>query len=137
MEAILFPDAASVVIDALLDVLPGDGYDAGVYGEIPNPRPSEFVVVERLGGPRAHFVQDQAQLAVDCWSTDDQAAHDFAQVVRARIHEMQGRDYNGGAVGRIDELSGPFRNPDPDSAQDRYSFQLYVPVRGQALDAGS
>lgn len=138
MEAIVFPDAATITIDHLVEVLPFDGYtDATVHGEIPNPRPDEFIVVERIGGPRQTLVSDAAHLAVDCWSTDDVAAHDIAQIVRARILSMRGEVIGGYAVGRIDEMSGPYRNPDPDSAQPRYSFQVTVPVRGESLDAGS
>ena len=137
-DPVIFPDTAVVVIDELLNVLPDDGYtDIGVYSSVPNPRPTEFVTVERVGGPRANIAQDSAHLAVDCWSTSDRDAHDLAQIVRARIHAMQGTSNEGGTVGRIDELSGPSSNPDPASSQDRYSFQVVVAVRGFTLDSGS
>jgi hypothetical protein len=136
-DPVLFPDSAAVVIDGLLNTLPDDGYDIDVFSSVPNPRPTEFVVVERVGGPRANIAQDSAHLAVDCWSTSDRDAHDLAQIVRARINAMRGTMSEGGAVGRVDELSGPSRNPDPASSQDRYSFQVVVAVRGATLDTGS
>lgn len=136
-DPVLFPDSTTVVIDGLLNTLPDDGYDVGVYSSVPNPRPDEFVVVERVGGPRANIAQDSAHLAVDCWSTSDRDAHDLAQIVRARINAMQATMTEAGAVGRVDELSGPSRNPDPVSTQERYSFQVTVAVRGATLDTGS
>lgn len=136
-DPVLFPDSALTVIDGLLDVLPDDGYDIGVYETVPNPRPDEFVTVERVGGPRANIAQDSAHLAIDCWSTSDSAAHDLAQVVRAHIIAMKGSVVDGNAVGRVDELSGPSSNPDPASSQPRYSFQVTVAVRGATLAAGS
>ncbi len=136
-DPVLFPDTTEVVINGLVDVLPDDGYDIGLYSTVPNPRPAEFVVIERVGGPRANIAQDSAHLAVDCWSTSDVDAHNLAQIVRARIAAMQGTVIDDQAVGRVDELSGPSRNPDPVSSQDRYSFQVAVAVRGSTLDTGS
>jgi hypothetical protein len=137
VDPILFPDTVTIVIDRLLNTLPDEGFDVGVYSSVPNPRPASFVVVERLGGPRQNIVADNAHLAVDCWNSNDRDAHDLAQMCRALIHAMQGVSFEGGDVGRIDELSGPYRNPDPDSAQDRYSFQVTVAVRGTTLASGS
>lgn len=137
-DPVLFTDTAAVVMQGLLDVLPDDGYaNVGLFSSVPNPRPSEFVVIERVGGPRANVAQDSAHLAVDCWSSSDVAAHDLAQVVRARIIAMRGTVIDSQAVGRVDELSGPSSNPDPESSQDRYSFQVVVAVRGSTLNTAS
>jgi acetylornithine deacetylase/succinyl-diaminopimelate desuccinylase-like protein len=137
MDPILFADTTTIIIDRLSNTLGGEGFADDVYSSIPNPRPAEFVVVERLGGPRQNIVADNAHIAVDCWAATDREAHDLAQMCRAFIHAMQGLAFEGGTVGRIDELSGPYRNPDPDSGQDRYSFQVTVAVRGQTLATGS
>ena len=136
-DPVLFPDTTDVLIEGLADVLPADGYDIPLVSTIPNPRPTEFVVVERIGGPRANIAQDSATIAVDCWSTSDVEAHNLAQIVRARIHAMRGTVVDGQAVGRVDDTGGLRRNPDPDTGHDRYSFQVAVAVRGSTLDTGS
>ena len=125
MEPVLFPDTATLVIEALEAELA-----VPVYGQTPSPRPDEFVTVIRVGGVRSTLVSDGAQIAVDCWSTDDVAAHNLAQLARAAVFALYGEVTGGVQVYRVDELSGPSSLPDPTSAQPRYTFQNRIAVRG-------
>lgn len=48
------------------------------YAEVPNPRPPEFITVERTGGPRTDIVVDNPMVAIQCWSTSRLAASRLA-----------------------------------------------------------
>lgn len=51
------------------------------YAEVPNPRPDEFVTVERTGGARTDVVVDNPMLAIQCWSTSREAASRLARSI--------------------------------------------------------
>lgn len=137
MDPVEFPDTTTIVVNHLASELDGAGYDIGVYSDVPNPRPTEFVTVKRVGGPRRNLVADGAQLVIDAWAGDDVAAHDIAQIARSYLNAMYGEVVGGVQVYRVDELSGPGSKPDPESGQARYSFQTTVMVRGTPLTTGS
>lgn len=137
-DPISFPDATTVAIDGLADMLPDYGYPGPVlHSEIPNPRPGEFAVIERVGGLRSTRVSDGAHLTVDCYSSTDTAAHDFAAVCRTLLISMHGSVIGEATVGRVAEIGGLRRNPEPDSGQHRYTFGVIFPLRGTTLAAGS
>lgn len=133
VPAVLFPDAAAILIDYLRGLLAARGDSAPVGQKTPNPRPARFVTIHRVGGPRRSIVADAPLLAVECWATTDPDAHDLAQLARALLHTARGRSLDGVAVYRIAEAGGPVNLPDPLSQQSRYTFTLEVALRGAAL----
>jgi len=132
MQPVEFPDVTTLVVDYLAGVI-----DEPVYSDTPNPRPSTFVVVRRLGGPRRTLVSDGAQMMVEVWASDDVTAAGLAGVVRAYALALDGEVVAGVQFYRADELSGPQWNPDPESGSSRYTFQSTFAVRGTPLAAGS
>ena len=124
-EVIVFPDAVALVVDVLADEVGGH-----VGNVVPSPRPTQFVVVRRVGGTRRNLVADNATLTVECWAERPEYAHDLAQYCRAVIHTMPGQTFDGVAVYKVAELAGPADLPDPVSDQPRYSFTVSVTVRG-------
>ena len=130
MEPIEFPDITTLVINHLLDTLPGDGWDVPVYSEEPNPRPEQFVLVQRIGGARRTIVSDEARIVTDGWAGTDVDAHDLTAAARTRILSMRGEQVDGVQIYRVEDLSGPARNPDPDSGNPRYSTTQSVAARG-------
>lgn len=133
VPAVLFPDAAALLIGYLRDQLTDRGDSTAVGQKTPNPRPDQFVTIHRVGGPRRSVVADAPLLAVECWATNDPDAHDLAQLARALLHTARGRSIDGVAVYRIAEAAGPVNLPDPLSQQSRYTFTLEVALRGAAL----
>lgn len=130
-DLVVFPDAAALVAGHLATSL-----GVSTAGKVPNPRPEEFIVVRRVGGPRRNVVTDEATLTVECWSDSDEAAHDLAQLARATIHQMVGEMFDDTPVYRVTEFSGPVHLPDPTSTQPRYTFTVAVAMRG-AVPTGS
>lgn len=131
--AVLFPAADTVVIAALNLALTARADTATVVSIVPDPRPDRLVVVRRTGGPRRDQLVDNAQISLECWDATDVAAHDLAQLVRAFVAAMPGRTYNGVAVYRVTEASGPALLPEPNTALPRYTFTVQIAMRGTAV----
>ena len=130
MPTIVFADAAAVIADYLRFQLAAFESPAPVATRVPPSRPSIFVLVRRLGGPRLNVVADEPLIGVECWAPTEGDAHDLAQLCRALIHAMRGTEQGGVAVYRIAEAAGPQELPDPLSNDPRYVFTVSVAVRG-------
>lgn len=131
-EVIVFPDAEGLICDWLPGELADRGRTVTVSTKVPNPRPSEFVRVIRAGGPQLNLVQDRPTLIVEAWAATESAAASLAELSRALIKSTAGTVIGGVTVYRVDELGGPNNNPDPDSAQARYTVTLSMLLRGTA-----
>lgn len=132
-EVIVFPDAALLVIDYLRDELDTRGYpDIHVGAKVPNPRPSKFVRVARVGGIAPFLVADDATLVVEAWETDAADAMTLAQLCRGLVRALAGTAVDGVPVYRVAELAGPANLPDPASDQARATFTITVRLRGVA-----
>lgn len=124
-EYVEFPDAEALIIDSLDAVLA-----VPVRLTIPNPRPEQFVTVQRVGGVRRDLVTDQPLLAVEAWAAGPTAAKALLKQARAHIASLAGTTVDGVAIGRVDESSGPGFLPDPDSKHSRYTYTVQVAMRG-------
>lgn len=127
-DLFVFPDAAAVVCVALVEEL-----DVQAGTKVPNPRPTEFVLARRTGGPRLNLVADDAQISIECWAATDEAAHDLAQRARSVVHAMRGTVVDGVTVYRVAEFTGPQDLPDPISHQPRYVFTVSIAMRGSTV----
>lgn len=106
-------DIEQVVIDYISDRL-----DVPVYAEVPNPRPEQFVIVERTGGPHKTIGMDQPLMAIQAWSTTRANAAQLAYQVDAVIFDLQDED---GRVTYVDRNS-MYNYPDEDSGTPRYQM---------------
>lgn len=127
-ELIVFPDVEKLLIDYLTPRISCHVGDA-----VPNPRPVEFVTINRHGGPRRNLVVDSAQIGVECWSDLGSHASDLAQLVRAHFNSLSGQVLSGVQVYKVREFAGPANLPDSRSSQSRYVQTFGVDVRGTAL----
>lgn len=132
-ETIVYPDAALAAVTAIRDGLTARSSTATVGTLVPNPRPSLFVTVRRIGGVRRNLVVDAAQLSVECWGPSEQAAQDLAQLCRGLIHGAEGSNQGGTAVYYVAEVGGPALLPDPESEQPRYVATYEIGTRGTAV----
>jgi hypothetical protein len=128
VPAVLYGDAEALLADYLNAQL-----TEPVRLRIPKPRPSAFVLVQRLGGTQETPVSEAATLTVEAWGPNDAAAHDLAQMARYWAHTLSGTRVGGVQVYRVQEFAGPARLPDPESDQSRYVLTLSVSIRGAAL----
>lgn len=119
MTLTVFPDAVASVIDYLSGQLPA----VPVCGLVPNPRPAQFVRVERLGGPRETRVTEAARIAIEAWADTDAAAVALLNQARAHLFDLEGNLFG------VDEYGGPTRLPDPITDMPRYTASFTVRVR--------
>jgi hypothetical protein len=121
---IVFADATDITIQ-LLDA----GLVEPVLPRVPNPRPTTFYTVRRVGGPRRNIVTDSPTITVESWAGSDEDAADMAQLARAVLHDALGTVIAGVLVCKVDEFSGPVNLPDPLSDQPRYTQTFSVALR--------
>lgn len=129
MDNVTMPDAVALFCSALNAVI-----TEPVVGEtVPDDRPAAFVLIRRVGGPRASIVSDRPQLVVEAWAGSPGDAHDLCQQARTELHNLARTVVDGVQVYGIDEVGGPAFLPDPTSSQDRYTFSAVAHVRGAAV----
>ncbi|MFJ4960989.1 hypothetical protein ACIP6P_00720 [Streptomyces sp. NPDC088729] len=107
--------------------------DVAAYSRIPNPRPAEFVRLERIGGLRRNVILDRPRLNVECWSDSEAGAEELMKVVRAYVLAMAGKRGTT-TVYDVAEVSGPMWLPDSESGQPRYAFAVEFSTRGTELE---
>lgn len=127
-EVIVFPDAAQHVANYLRPFLA-----VPTVAKVPNPRPTTFVTVQRVGGNDRNLVVDSATLDVQCWAGADYIAHDLAQTSWAYLRAAEGGYVDGVFCYRCDTIGGPAYLPDPDSQQPRYVLAVSLSFRGVPL----
>lgn len=101
------PDATALVIAYL------DGLHGTVVSAVPDPRPSEFIQVRRVGGAGLPPVRDVARLDIFCWSTTGPAAMTLGGLVRAEMFALARSTTLGIACYRVEEsLFRQFDDPE-------------------------
>jgi hypothetical protein len=100
---------------------------ASVHIKVPKERPATFLRVWRTGGAATNRVLDLPLITVESWSaTSDKIAADNANVARQLL-------LNASAVmplvRGVEEVTGPFYDPDPVSGVTRYTFTVRMRVR--------
>ncbi len=131
MQEITFGDVTRVVIARLNIRLVAVPDTARAHRVVPNPRPSRFVIVQRMGGPRTQLhVSERAQITVEAWDNDPEAALQLAQFARAVIYALSGERVDGIQFYGMDEFSGPADLPDDDfSQQSRFTWTMSLHCR--------
>lgn len=103
------------------------GKPASAATRIPNPRPPQFIRVQRTGGDERNMIQERAVLLVECWGGTDTEAW----AVTKFAHELlQGRtplEHNGVELEER-SCSSPVNYPDPSTTSPRYTFTLTTTV---------
>lgn len=101
--------------------------DAPASVDIPKPRPSPFVQVNRVGGT-AGLVTDRPMVTFVVWGKTWSAAHDLAATLRRRVHSLNA--LAGVPVYKVLEVGGLARSPDPVDGSPRYQFTAEIRLRG-------
>lgn len=120
-----FPDTEALVRSYLVS----GAYTAGatVHTRVPSPRPAVFLRVWRTGGASLNRVVDQPLITVESWaSTSDKVAWDNANVAREL---MLAASAAMPLVRGVEEVTGPYYDPDPVSGVTRYTFTMRLRVR--------
>lgn len=128
----IFPDTESLLTSYLRTAFLAD--DLTVTTTVPTTRPEEFIRLFRTGGPRMNAVADRPQITIECWALNEERAYEIASQARAFLHQLPGSSYQGVAIYRLDEFSGPILDSDQElSDMPRYSWTFSLGVRGTAF----
>ena len=109
---------AEMDIVSYLRHLVHDSLGVRVPLRVPDPRPAEFVVVRRNGGPRVDALRSRQGIDVYCWA----ASYDRARELSDSVSELMAwLDRNGFPDG-IDYVVEETRrdDPDPESGSERW-----------------
>lgn len=116
-------DAEGLVADFLRPIV---GVKVGT--KVPNPRPSRFVRVWRSGGSAANRVLDVPHITVICWAESTVEASKLAASAR---HALLNDHVGMSLVRGVEEVGGPYYDPDADTGADRYTFTVALRIRAQ------
>lgn len=119
---VVWPDVTMLAADYLAGLL-----DVPVSARVLRPRPDEFVVLRRVGGPRRGPLTDDARLDVQVWAPSDARAVEIAQQARRYLSEMP---QHLNEVRQFAEDSGPTLIPDAPSDVPRVLLTVVLSVRG-------
>lgn len=97
-----------------------------VQTQIPGDRPDVFTHLWRSGGSAANRVVERPIITITAWDVSATAAHDRLQECREALLNRAG---SMPLVRRVDEITGPYWDPDPDSNAPRYSMNVRPTVR--------
>lgn len=111
------------VEQALIEWIPAK-VGAPCYAEVPDPRPAEFVTVERTGGETSLGV-DRPKLAVQAWGDTPALASALAGRLRLALAL---ESWEIPEVCRC-RVPSTYRFPDPDSRQARYQLDVDMVTR--------
>ncbi|ALY10739.1 tail terminator [Arthrobacter phage Suppi] len=128
VEVIIFGDSEDILrVQVARDLQRIDGKLWPVGTKVPNPRPSEFVILRRVGGVRRDLVTDEPTILVEVWANTESRAVRIAAIIQGLLHSYsQIGEYS---ILGCDEISGPVNLPDGLSAQVRYTATYVVAIR--------
>jgi|GEM_PF-2299873 len=124
MGAVTFPDVETMCV-----AFAQTRTTADVATKIANPRPVRYARVWRTGGGAVNRVLERAQITVTCGSAVDD--EDASAIARELRHAFLNGYASMPLVRGVDEVVGPYFDPDPDTGEDRYTFTLQLLVRGK------
>lgn len=97
-----------------------------VSTKVPNPRPKRFVRAWRTGGAASNRALEVAQVTITCTAGDSVTASQDALDARHVLHH----EYTAMPLVRgVEDVSGPYFDPDPDTGEDRYTLTVRLRVR--------
>jgi hypothetical protein len=122
-----FPDVVALAVDYLAPVVA----PVPVSTRVPNPRPTHFVQVRRVGGTALLPVRDQVRLDVFCWASTEPGAMGLALEVREALWALSGNDELGLVVYAVGEFMGPRQDDDPVTGVPRVWATYSLSVRAE------
>ncbi len=125
---VTYGDLEQTLLGYLQGALAGRPLAAGAaFGSQIPEHPDVFVLVRRVGGTRARFL-DTASVDVQVWHRTDTQAHDLIDLVSGLIWLAEGV----GPIRGVTYTTSPAFVPDPDSGAARYLMTATITVRGKA-----
>lgn len=92
-------------------------------------RPPVFIRAWRTGGAATNRIIDRPQITVQAWGPTANAT-DVASELGQKCRRLLFNEYTGmRLVRRVEEVSGLYYDPDPDTGHARYTFTVALTVR--------
>lgn len=119
----MFPDAESMLVAFLKTVV-----TVPVSTRVPQTRPASFVRVWRTGGAAVNRVLDRPTITVQAWAD---SSVDAAELARKCREALLSKSTTMPLVRGVEEQTGPYSDPDPETGIPRYSLTVRLSVRAQ------
>lgn len=100
-----------------------------VATKVPNPRPSEFVRIARLGGNRRKMIMDQAMVGVWCWAETSVRASELGRRAEGLMFALEGLPLGNSFVYSVLSIVGTTVTADADSDQPLCLFNTQITWR--------
>lgn len=124
MPAVEFPD-----VEAMCLAFARTKTTATVGTKVKTPRPSRYARIWRTGGGALNRVLERVQITLTCGAV---AGSVEALAIARDLRGAFLNEYTQMPLVRgVEEVSGPYYDPDPDTNEDRYSFTIQLMVRGK------
>ena len=117
-----FPDVEAICIAELSPV----SSPIDVSGKWPNPLPDRHVRVWRTGGSAVNRVLERPIITVTAKAESMGASFDILNACRQHVLNTFG---SLTLVRGVEEVGGPYYDPDPETGDDRYTFSFQLTVR--------
>lgn len=130
-EVLLPPDIEAAAISFLRTSL--GALATKVAQTVPATMPATMVKVSLTGGGRDGVASDRAQLTIECWAPDAQAASNLARKAFAYMLAAPGTIAGGVFIRRAETVGGVQFFPDPDISKPRYQFTVRWHSRAAAI----
>lgn len=117
----MFADA-----EALMPAFLGPVVDVRVVSTVPSPRPDEFVQAWRSGGAASNRVREVVHITVTAWAKSKPRASELARIAQDAFFNQSTRLK---LLRGVQEVSGVYYDPDPDSGAPRYTFTVALTMR--------
>ena len=123
------PDVELVDVEGMCVAFAKTKTTAVVATKVPASRPPVYARVFRTGGAAVNRVLDRPQITVTVGAKSGSVA---AEREASKLRRAFLNDYTQMPLVRgVQEVSGLYYDPDPDSGEDRYSFTIQMSVRGK------
>jgi hypothetical protein len=126
MPGVELVDVEQLCVDFAKTIIPGRPIGTAV----PRPRPARYVRIVRTGGPAENRVLDRPLITVTCAGEATGDASDDAAALRGAFLS---RSTTMPLVRGVEEVTGPYFDPDPDTGDPRYTFIMRLAVRARRI----
>lgn len=105
-----------------------------VAGDIPDPIPTDFLQVRRMGGPAKPPARDMPLMHFGSWADEGQAAMTRLEVIRAALWKLpEDSTAFGVTVYEVADSAGPTSTSDPNTGREFAFTRVSLTIRADDL----
>ncbi len=134
-EVIEFADVEAALVTHLKARLAARGVSAKVSTRRAT-NDVRLVRITRVGGHRAHIIEDRPMVTFEAWDKTDVDASELAKVVRAEVQALDNTLVGSAYLSWFAEVAGPSYFPHPETSLARYQHTQQLAVIGTSFETG-